>query len=77
MHYLTHVPARTRLKGELQKLKIKRGARLDSELAQGQDERAARIPRYARVNTNLCSLEDAQTELRSRGFVEADPFSSK
>jgi putative methyltransferase len=36
----THTAVRTRLKGELQKLKIKRGVRLDSELSSAQDERA-------------------------------------
>jgi putative methyltransferase len=61
----------------MQKLKIKRGVRLDSELAQSQDGRAARIPRYARVNTNLCSLEDVKRQLIAHGFVEADPFSSR
>jgi putative methyltransferase len=92
----THTAVRTRLKGELQKLKIKRGARLDSELSSAQDERAgeniqvidgslllwltcatAKIPRYARINTNICTHEAAIKSLLAGGYAPGDPFSSR
>ncbi|KAF8150771.1 S-adenosyl-L-methionine-dependent methyltransferase [Crassisporium funariophilum] len=68
---------KTRLHGEFQKLKIKRGVKLDSDLAHSGDERAALIPRYVRVNTTLGTVEEAIEAFISRGFVLSDPFSSK
>ncbi|KII89756.1 hypothetical protein PLICRDRAFT_39919 [Plicaturopsis crispa FD-325 SS-3] len=67
---------RARLNGELQKIKIKRGARSNSELAQVGDERAVRIPRYVRVNTAVWTTEDAVKWYISRGFQLTGPFES-
>ncbi|KAJ7739302.1 S-adenosyl-L-methionine-dependent methyltransferase [Mycena olivaceomarginata] len=63
---------KTRLRGEFQKLKIRRGATSDAELAQTGDARAAQIPRYVRVNTTMWSLADAVKYLTAQGFVLAD-----
>ncbi|CAK5269202.1 unnamed protein product [Mycena citricolor] len=60
---------KTRLHGEFQKLKIKRGATSVADLAQTGDVRAEKIPRYVRVNTILWSLEQALEYLQSRGFI--------
>ncbi|KAF8802546.1 S-adenosyl-L-methionine-dependent methyltransferase [Phlegmacium glaucopus] len=68
---------KTRLHGEFQKVKIKRGASSNIDLADHGDERAALIPRYVRVNSVLGTTEDAIENLVSRGFVLSDPFSSK
>ncbi|KAF9000607.1 S-adenosyl-L-methionine-dependent methyltransferase [Cyathus striatus] len=59
---------KTRLNGEFQKVKIKRGASSNVALAQKGDERAAQIPRYVRVNTNLWSVEDAIKAFQDQGF---------
>ncbi|TFK27172.1 S-adenosyl-L-methionine-dependent methyltransferase [Coprinopsis marcescibilis] len=67
---------KTRLNGEFQKLKIKRGALSNSQLAQSGDERAASIPRYVRVNTSLWSTEDAIQYYLSRGFTLSNPMDS-
>ncbi|KAJ7671620.1 S-adenosyl-L-methionine-dependent methyltransferase [Mycena polygramma] len=60
---------KTRLHGEFQKLKIKRGVRSDADLAQSGDARAAQIPRYVRVNTTMWSLDDAVKRFTSQGFA--------
>ncbi|KAG6862002.1 hypothetical protein C0995_008189 [Termitomyces sp. Mi166 len=68
---------KTRLHGELQKIKIKRGIKANIELAQTGDQRAARIPRYVRVNTLAWSTDEAVESLISRGFTASDPFESE
>ncbi|KAJ2916589.1 hypothetical protein MD484_g3801, partial [Candolleomyces efflorescens] len=69
---------KTRLHGEFQKLKIKRGAASTSELAQSADERSAAIPRYVRVNTALWTTEEAIEYFGSLGFTLCpDPVSSR
>ncbi|KAJ6570193.1 S-adenosyl-L-methionine-dependent methyltransferase [Mycena vulgaris] len=67
---------KTRLHGEFQKLKIKRGVRSNAELAQSGDVRAAQIPRYARVNTTMWSLDDAVKYFISQGFALGTPLES-
>ncbi|KAJ7106472.1 S-adenosyl-L-methionine-dependent methyltransferase [Mycena crocata] len=67
---------KTRLRGEFQKLKIKRGIRSNAELAQTGDARAAQIPRYVRVNTSTWSLDDAVKYLLSQGFALGTPLES-
>ncbi|KAH9481642.1 25S rRNA (cytosine-C(5))-methyltransferase rcm1 [Psilocybe cubensis] len=57
---------KTRLHGEFQKIKIKRGATSNEQLAHNGDERAG-----------LGTLEEAIQSLKSRGFELSDPFSSK
>ena len=75
---------KTRLHGELQKLKIKRGAKSDAELALSADDRVgeirslssclclqygpAQIPRYARVNTIFWTTEEAIQCFISKGY---------
>ncbi|TFK49893.1 S-adenosyl-L-methionine-dependent methyltransferase [Heliocybe sulcata] len=59
---------KTRLRSELQRLKIKRGAKSNQELAQPEDPRAAKIPRYVRVNSLLWTAEEARQSFISRGF---------
>ncbi|PFH53101.1 hypothetical protein AMATHDRAFT_79254 [Amanita thiersii Skay4041] len=59
---------KTRLHGELQKIKIKRGVKSNSELVQSEDEKAAQIPRYIRVNTLLWTTDEALQAYISQGF---------
>ncbi|KAJ7220068.1 S-adenosyl-L-methionine-dependent methyltransferase [Mycena pura] len=59
---------KTRLHGELQKLKAKRGVRSNTELVSGNPH-AEQIPRYVRVNTTMWSLEDAIEYLISQGYT--------
>ncbi|KAJ2922867.1 hypothetical protein H1R20_g14247, partial [Candolleomyces eurysporus] len=67
---------KTRLHGEFQKLKIKRGVTSTSELAQSADERSVAIPRYVRVNTALWTTEQAIEYFGSLGFtLSTDPVS--
>ncbi|KAG6333686.1 hypothetical protein ID866_5404 [Astraeus odoratus] len=68
---------KTRLRSELQRIKIKRGAKSDQELANNGDERAMQIPRYARVNTCLWDMEDAVRHYQQSGFNLSSPFSSE
>jgi putative methyltransferase len=68
---------KTRLHGEFQKVKIKRGASSNIDLADNGDERAALIPRYVRVNSVLGTTESAIENFVSRGFILSDPFFSK
>ncbi|KAL1669099.1 S-adenosyl-L-methionine-dependent methyltransferase [Schizophyllum commune] len=67
---------KTRLQGEWTKIKIKRGAKSNEDLAQAGDQRAALIPRYVRVNTNLWSVDEAVKSLQASGSKLADPFAS-
>ncbi|OJT13761.1 25S rRNA (cytosine-C(5))-methyltransferase rcm1, partial [Trametes pubescens] len=67
---------RTRLQSELTRLKIKRGAKSNSELAQTDDARAAAIPRYIRVNRTCWSSNDALKTLKAQGYEEGDPLTS-
>lgn len=59
---------KTRLRGELQKLKIKRGVRLNSELAQVGDQRAGmyssisvmpcvNVPFFSSADTSICTSQ--------------------
>ncbi|KIJ66652.1 hypothetical protein HYDPIDRAFT_108556 [Hydnomerulius pinastri MD-312] len=67
---------KTRLRSEFQRIKIKRGAKSDQELAHTGDERAARIPRYVRVNTALWTTDQAIRHYEEKGFQLSDPFAS-
>jgi putative methyltransferase len=67
---------KTRLHSEFQRVKIKRGVKSNSELAQTGDARAARIPRYVRVNTALWTIEEAVKSFVSQGFFVSGPFES-
>ncbi|OJA11980.1 hypothetical protein AZE42_10675 [Rhizopogon vesiculosus] len=67
---------KTRLRSELQRIKIKRGVKSDLELAQTGDDRAAKIPRYVRVNTSLWSTEEAVQFYTKRGFQLQGAFAS-
>ncbi|KAF8623725.1 hypothetical protein AX17_007421 [Amanita inopinata Kibby_2008] len=67
---------KTRLHGELQKIKIKKGVKSNMELAQSADERAARIPRYVRVNTLLWTTEKAVENYGSEGYFLSESLSS-
>lgn len=68
---------KTRLRSELQRIKIKRGVKSDLELAQNSDDRAAKIPRYVRVNTSMWSTEEAIQFYTKRGFQLQGPFASR
>ncbi|KAE9408383.1 hypothetical protein BT96DRAFT_932616 [Gymnopus androsaceus JB14] len=65
---------KTRLSGELQKLKIKHGVKSNKDLAQTGDSRTAQIPRYVCINTVLWSFEDAIQHFVSKGFTLKDLF---
>ncbi|KAF9223465.1 S-adenosyl-L-methionine-dependent methyltransferase [Gyrodon lividus] len=67
---------KTRLWSEFQRIKVKRGARSDQELARPSDERAVRIPRYVRVNTLLWTTGEAIRYYREKGFQISNPFAS-
>lgn len=67
---------KTRLKSELQRIKIKRGVKSHLDLAQTGDDRAAKIPRYVRVNTSMWSTEEAISFYTIRGFQLQGPFAS-
>ncbi|EKM58071.1 uncharacterized protein PHACADRAFT_139688 [Phanerochaete carnosa HHB-10118-sp] len=68
---------KTRLNSELQRIKIRRGARSTKELARAADVRAERIPRYVRVNTTCWSTEEAVKTFISRGYQLSGPFEEK
>ncbi|KAG8213065.1 S-adenosyl-L-methionine-dependent methyltransferase [Butyriboletus roseoflavus] len=68
---------KTRLRSELQRIKVKRGVKSVQELAHPGDERAARIPRYVRVNTLLWTTDEAIRYYQKEGFQMSDPFSSE
>ncbi|KZT73089.1 S-adenosyl-L-methionine-dependent methyltransferase [Daedalea quercina L-15889] len=65
---------KTRLHSEFTRIKIKRGAKTNSELAQTDDSRAAQIPRYVRVNRNCWTIEEAIKTFVSRGYELGDPL---
>ncbi|KAF9237623.1 S-adenosyl-L-methionine-dependent methyltransferase [Melanogaster broomeanus] len=67
---------KTRLRSEFQRIKIKRGAKYDHDLAHSGDERAVRIPRYVRVNTLLWTTGEAIRYYTEKGFQLSDPFTS-
>ncbi|KAI0635749.1 S-adenosyl-L-methionine-dependent methyltransferase [Trametes polyzona] len=67
---------RTRLQSELTRLKVKRGAKSNAELAQTDDARAATIPRYIRVNRTCWTSEEAVKAFQASGYREGDPLSS-
>lgn len=60
---------KTRLQAEWVKLKIKRGAKSDTEMAQ-EDEREAKMPRYVRVNTNKWTLDEAVFHFVAQGYTQ-------
>ncbi|KAJ1307578.1 hypothetical protein OPQ81_001675 [Rhizoctonia solani] len=62
---------KTRLQAELVKLKIRRGAKSNDELAQPDDPRSANIPRYLRVNRNVWTTEEAFLFYNSQGYTAA------
>ncbi|KAH9856548.1 S-adenosyl-L-methionine-dependent methyltransferase [Lenzites betulinus] len=68
---------RTRLQSEFTRLKIKRGAKSNAELAQTDDSRAASIPRYIRVNRTCWSTKDALKIFEAQGYERGDPLLSK
>ncbi|KAI0951050.1 hypothetical protein AcW1_008196 [Taiwanofungus camphoratus] len=65
---------KARLHSEFQRIKIKRGVKSATELAQNEDSRAALIPRYVRVNTTCWTMDEAIQTFSSRGFVATGPF---
>jgi putative methyltransferase len=65
---------KTRLRSEWQRVKIKRGAKTDGELALADDDRTARIPRYARVNALKWTIDEAIKAIQRRGYVLGDPL---
>ncbi|KAI0050443.1 S-adenosyl-L-methionine-dependent methyltransferase, partial [Auriscalpium vulgare] len=71
---------KTRLRSEFERIKIKRGARSNAELAQTGDSRActwsrqALIPRYVRVNTLKWSLDEAVKAYQAKGYQIGDPL---
>ncbi|KXN91668.1 Putative methyltransferase C2C4.06c [Leucoagaricus sp. SymC.cos] len=67
---------KTRLNAEFTKLKIKRKATNNSDLAQEADPRAAKIPRYVRVNTKFWRTGEAIDYFTKKGFSIGDPLQS-
>ncbi|KAI0261510.1 S-adenosyl-L-methionine-dependent methyltransferase [Gloeopeniophorella convolvens] len=65
---------KTRLRSELQRVKIKRGAKSNSELAQADDERAAQIPRYVRINALKWSVDEAIPTFQAKGYALGNPL---
>ncbi|TFY82877.1 hypothetical protein EWM64_g1133 [Hericium alpestre] len=65
---------KTRLRSEFQRIKIKKGARTDEQLAHVEDARAAKIPRYVRVNTLKCTSKDAIKAFHEQGYRLGDPL---
>ncbi|KAK0495411.1 S-adenosyl-L-methionine-dependent methyltransferase [Armillaria luteobubalina] len=68
---------KTRLNGEFQRIKIKRGVKSNLELAHNGDDRAAQIPRYVRVNTLMWASDHAMDAFISNGYDLTDPFTSR
>ncbi|KAH9983082.1 S-adenosyl-L-methionine-dependent methyltransferase [Russula compacta] len=65
---------KTRLRSEWQRVKIRRGAKTDCELALADDERAARIPRYARVNALKWTIDEAIKAFQGSGYAPGNPL---
>ncbi|KAH9966239.1 S-adenosyl-L-methionine-dependent methyltransferase [Lactifluus volemus] len=65
---------KTRLRSELQRVKIRRGVKSDSELAAADDIQAARIPRYVRINTLKWTTDEAIRTFRNNGYDLGDPL---
>lgn len=64
---------KTRLHGEFQKLKIKRGVTSNAQLAQSADERAGTFPRFIPSGINYIEDETSQyTSLRSSQHLIVD-----
>lgn len=64
---------KTRLRAELQRIKIKRGVKSHNDLVRG----SILIPRYIRVNTLKCSTQEAVCALLSRGYARGNPYESE
>ncbi|KAJ3075031.1 putative 28S rRNA (cytosine-C(5))-methyltransferase [Podochytrium sp. JEL0797] len=62
------IPHKTRLTAELAKLKIKRRVTKNEDLIPEHIRNAVVLPRYARVNTNLTSMDDALAALAKAGY---------
>ncbi|CAL1716825.1 unnamed protein product [Somion occarium] len=65
---------KTRLHSEFTRIKIKKGVKSVTELAATGDERAAKIPRYVRINTSCWSTEEAVETFIARGYSLDGPF---
>lgn len=61
-----------RLRAELTRLQVKMGKSKVEDLKQGQDERAERIPRFARVNGLKGGVEDVRELLKRDGWKEVE-----
>ncbi|THH19812.1 hypothetical protein EW146_g1417 [Bondarzewia mesenterica] len=70
---------KTRLHSEFTKIKIKRGAKSNAELAQTGDQvlSSAQIPRYVRVNTLKSPTEKVIKAFTSKGYEFGDPLQAK
>lgn len=66
---------KTRLQAELVRLKISKGVSRNEDLAIQPDSRAGKIPRYARVNENLWTMEDATKYLEEELFARCSNLS--
>ncbi|KAF5359423.1 hypothetical protein D9756_003304 [Leucocoprinus leucothites] len=67
---------KTRLSAEFTKLKIKRKATSNSDLAQEADARVLKIPRYVRVNTKFWTTSEAIKYFAEKGFSIGNPLES-
>ncbi|KAK7690606.1 hypothetical protein QCA50_005705 [Cerrena zonata] len=65
---------KTRIHSEFTRIKIKRGVKSNIELAANGDERAAKIPRYVRVNTSCWTTPEAIETFTARGYSLDGPF---
>ncbi|KAJ3239968.1 putative 28S rRNA (cytosine-C(5))-methyltransferase [Chytriomyces hyalinus] len=63
------MPHKTRFTAELAKLKIKKRAIKDEDLVPDHIRNAVVLPRYARVNTNITSIEKVLDALGKMGYV--------
>ncbi|CDH60592.1 s-adenosyl-l-methionine-dependentmethyltransferase [Lichtheimia corymbifera JMRC:FSU:9682] len=58
-----------RLKAELAKIKIKRGAKTNSDLINEKAKSAVLIPRYVRVNTHRMTMDEAIEAFKKEGYT--------
>ncbi|KAI0249159.1 S-adenosyl-L-methionine-dependent methyltransferase [Lactifluus subvellereus] len=65
---------KTRLRSELQRVKIRRGAKSDSELAVADDVQTAHIPRYVRINTLKWTTDEAIRTFQKNLYVLGNPL---